>query len=183
MRFCIIRIFQVVIFNCGFLWMEKALNKLDEEILSKSWTVNATTRQTGRKILKECTYATYVVVFNSALGVFAGFVLYPVGVEQEYHFPIYFFRKCTPDFHYVFEFLYFLTFPVSAYLMCNLVNFVTYYTHHVVTQIRLGKDTIDTVCSGYEDRDDDELYNSEEYQSTIRQRLRFLIIRQSDFLR
>jgi hypothetical protein len=147
------------------------------------WSADSTLKETKMKILKGSRFVTYIVVVNFLCGILTGFVILPICKEQEYQFPLFFFRKYLKSVHYIWDFWYLLTFPITSFTIVNLANIVVYYMCHTKWQIVMYLDVIQHLNDGYENEDDDTLFHDFEYQKVFQGRFRCVLVRYKEILR
>jgi hypothetical protein len=174
---------QSVFFSVSFFLTEKEYGALENTMRSCCWSPSSTTKQTKESIMRNSKYVTYMVILNTSLGILAGIVLIPIGNAVDHQFPMFFFRTYLPNFHYLLDIIYFLSFILSGHTTVNWANMIAYYCFQSKCQLTLGIDLVKYLCVKYEDQDDDSLFYSAEYQEIIKQRLRFIIVRHIELLR
>ena len=174
---------QALVINICLFCADKYFKSVDTLASSLLWSIDTTTTRTKQKTLKEFKYVTFVVIVNSVLGVVAGFLLIPIGKEQEYDFAIFFFRNYMPSSRYVLELMHFLRFPVISYMMVTSASILAYYTCHVKSQLYLLADVISYITNDFVGFLDYDLIRNRQYQEIVRRREKFLIERHVDLLR
>jgi hypothetical protein len=174
---------QSVFFNVSFFISEKEIGVLDNTIRSCFWSPSSTTNQVKESIMRYSKYVTYLIILITFLGILAGIVIIPIGRAVDHQFAMFFFRTYLPNFHYLLDIIYCLSFIVTGHTIVNWANMIAYYCYLSKCQLTLYAEAIKYLCVKYEDQDDDSLFYSKEYQQIIKDRIRFIIIRHIELLR
>ncbi|CAH1382830.1 unnamed protein product [Tenebrio molitor] len=153
---------QSVFFNVSFFISEKEIGVLDNTIRSCFWSPSSTTNQVKESIMRYSKYVTYMIILNTFLGILAGIVLFPIGRAVDHQFAMFFFRTYLPNFHYLLDIIYCLSFIVTGHTYHSELG--KYDCLLLLPQLTLCAEAIKYLCVKYEDQDDGSLFYSKEYQ-------------------
>ncbi|XP_063923062.1 odorant receptor 46a-like [Zophobas morio] len=168
----------IVAVNINFatiLWKRSAVREFVKTNRSYLVGLHNITPNSKDRILKECKYETNFVKLHLVLTLITGAVLIPVGKEREMQFAVLLFEKYYPL--YVLEALYYMSFPIVAYVSVRLAYTIMYFVSHAKFQIYMLLEFIRGIVDDYSDNDDSELLNSEAYQNVVKERLQEMVTR------
>ena len=132
-------------------------------------------RESRDRILRESKNANNFVKAHLVLVLITGILIIPIGEERDTHLSVVLFEKYYPL--YVVEGIYFLSFPIIAYVSVRLAYNILYFVLHAKFQVFMLLDYIKGIVDDYEDIDDSNLLESREYQTVVKGRLNEMVLK------
>ena len=147
------------------------------------WEIDNAGEKVEKKIRFGVKYITIYIV-ATVLAALCGSILFAVNLSHdlEWFFVLRFIKDYFPDKYLVLAILYKATFIFSGYSMIVHVLQIIYYTQHLRYQIMLLNEYIVNISDCSLNIDEKKLFDDEEYQATIENRLKFCIRRWDEYL-
>lgn len=169
--------------NIIILAKSKLAHNLKNEL--KIWAINSAGEDLHSKLkikIKMITAFTVTNTLIASIGVFL--FVKPLSNDINIFFVFRLINDYFPNYKHFLEILYRSTFIVLGYLLLVHCYQVIYFTQHINFQLELFKATLTGLAEwkNISSREDDLFYN-EQYQTEIKRRLKFCIIRWEEFLK
>ena len=162
------------------MWKQSAIKRLDTECSPYTRYLNDATHKRTKLIQKEVKYVTTFVKVHLVLAVITGCIIIPVGKERKLQFILTFLK----DHHLsILEMLYYPMFPIYALLSVRLPHGLLYFVSHTKFSVYVCLDFIQEICSDYDNKDDNELLESKEYQDVVRERLISVVTKMQNLMK